>query len=60
MVIPYQRHQKRRTDQQQQQQNLSSSSDLSALKGLPFWIWDKEEHRQQAQDLIAIAVLTML
>ena len=25
-----------------------SSSNLSVLKGLPFWIWDKEEHKQQA------------
>ena len=28
--------------------NRDSSSSLSILKGLPFWIWDKEEHRQQA------------
>jgi len=26
----------------------SSSSSLSVLKGLPFWIWDKEQHRQPA------------
>ena len=30
------------------QQQTRSSSSLSILKGLPFWIWDKEEHRQQA------------
>ena len=27
---------------------MTSSSNLSVLKGLPFWIWDKEQHRQQA------------
>jgi hypothetical protein len=45
MAAPYQRHQKRRLLQQQQR----SSSNLSQLSDLPFWIWDKEEHRQQAQ-----------
>ena len=44
-MLPYQLHQKLRQAQQQQQ---SSSSNLSILKGLPFWIWDKEQHRQQA------------
>ena len=44
MTLPYQLHNKQR--QQQQKHTLSSS--LSVLKGLPFWIWDKEEHRQQA------------
>jgi hypothetical protein len=43
-MLPYQLHQKLRAAQQQQ----SSSSSLSVLKGLPFWIWDKEEHRQRA------------
>jgi hypothetical protein len=43
-MLPYQLHQKLRAAQQQQ----SSSSSLSVLNGLPFWIWDKEEHRQQA------------
>jgi hypothetical protein len=43
-MLPYQLHQKLRAAQQQ-----NSSSNLSILKGLPFWIWDKEEHRQQAQ-----------
>ena len=38
-------HQKLRAAQQQQK---SSSSSLSVLKGLPFWKWDKEEHRKQA------------
>ncbi len=45
MVIPYQRHQKLK----KQQQQTSSSSNLSVLLEKPFWIWDKEEHRQQAQ-----------
>ena len=45
MAIPYQLHNKLR--QQQEKQNLSSN--LSILKGQPFWIWDKQEHRQQAQ-----------
>jgi hypothetical protein len=44
MAVPYQRHLKRRQLQQQQR----SSSNLSVLRDLPFWIWDKEEHRQQA------------
>ena len=43
-MLPYQLHQKLRAAQQQE----SSSSSLSVLRGLPFWIWDKEEHRQQA------------
>ena len=43
-MLPYQLHQKLRAAQQQQ----SSSSSLSVLKGLPFWIWDKEIHKQQA------------
>jgi hypothetical protein len=42
--LPYQLHQKLR----QAQQQTSSSSNLSVLKGLPFWIWSKEDHRQQA------------
>ena len=43
--MPYQLHQKLRQAQQQQ----SSSSSLSVLKGLPFWVFDKEIHRQQAK-----------
>ena len=46
MTLPYQPLQPQRTKQQQQ---TSSSSSLSILKGLPFWIWDKDQHRQQAQ-----------
>ena len=45
-MLPYQLHQKLRAAQQQQ---TSSSSSLSVLRGLPFWIWEKEEHIQQAQ-----------
>jgi hypothetical protein len=41
MVVPYQRHHKAR----QHQQRLSS--DLSILLNKPFWIWDKDIHRQQ-------------
>jgi hypothetical protein len=41
MVVPYQRHQKRRQQQ-------ASSFDISQLLNKPFWIWDKEEHRQRA------------
>jgi hypothetical protein len=45
-MLPYQLDQKLR--QAQQQQQTSSSSNLSNPKGLPFWIWSKEGHRQQA------------
>jgi hypothetical protein len=44
-MLPYQLHQKLR----QAQQQASSSSSLSVLRGLPFWIWDKEEHLREAQ-----------
>ena len=37
----------------------SSSSNLSVLRGLPFWIWDKEEHRQQAAELTVIVAFNM-
>ena len=47
MTLPYQPLQPQRTRQAQQQP--TSSSSLSVLSGLPFWIWDKEEHWQQAQ-----------
>ena len=42
--LPYQLHQKIRSSQQQ----TASSSSLSVLRGLEFWIWDEEIHRQQA------------
>ena len=45
MTLPYQPLQPKRQLQEQQQR---SSSSLSIVKGLPFWIWDKEAHRQQA------------
>jgi hypothetical protein len=43
-MLPYQLHQKLKQSQQQ----TRSSSEISVLRGLEFWIWDKEEHRQQA------------
>jgi hypothetical protein len=48
LVIPYQRHQKQKQLTEKQQQGTSSSS-LQVLKGLPFWIWDKQEHLRLAQ-----------
>ena len=56
MTLPYQLHNKQL--RQAQQIGTRSSSDLSILKGLPFWIWDKEEHRQQGAQLMDIAALT--
>jgi hypothetical protein len=46
MALPYQKHQKLK---QQQQQQGTSSFNLSVLLQKPFWIWNKEDHRQQAQ-----------
>ena len=58
-MLPYQLHQKLR--QAQQQTRSSSSASLSVLKGLPFWIWDKQEHRQQERQLMASAAgITLL
>ncbi|MFI5405245.1 MAG: hypothetical protein ACHQ1D_01895 [Nitrososphaerales archaeon] len=50
MTLPYQLHHKSREQQQQakQKQSLSSNSNIKQLEALPFWIWDKEEHRQKA------------
>jgi hypothetical protein len=45
-MLPYQLHQKLRAAQQI---GTTSSSNFSIFRGLPFWIWDKEEHRQQAK-----------
>jgi hypothetical protein len=42
MVLPYQQHQKLRQSIQKSQSNLS------VLSGVPFWIWDKQEHLKQA------------
>ena len=47
MTLPYQPLQPKRQQQEQQQTRSSFSPALERLKGLPFWIWDKEEHRQQ-------------
>ncbi len=43
MVIPYQRHQKLN------KQQTTSSSNLFELEDKPFWIWNKQDHREQAQ-----------
>ena len=43
-MLPYQLHQKLRAAQQQ---GITSSSNLQQLRGLPFWIWDKEQHTQE-------------
>ena len=40
--LPYQLHQKLRQSQVQ-----TSSSSLSILKGLPFWIWDQVQHTEE-------------
>jgi hypothetical protein len=45
-MLPCQLHQKLRAAQLQQ---TSSSSNIKQLEDLPFWIWDKQEHRQQAE-----------
>ena len=42
-MLPYQLHQKLR----QRQQIETSSFSLSVLKGLPFWIWNKEQHTEE-------------
>jgi hypothetical protein len=44
--LPYQRHQKQR--QRNQKQKQESSFNFAELNGKPFWIWAKEDHRQQA------------
>src|SRR6476620_5017516 len=38
--LPYQLHQKLR----QRLQIETSSSSLSVLRGLPFWLWDQQQH----------------
>ena len=43
MTLPYQALQPKR----QQQTRSSSSTNLSVLKGLPFWIWDKQQHTEE-------------
>ena len=55
MVLPFQQHQKIRLSQQnqknQQNQNQSlQSSNLSILKGVPFWVWDSNEHLRLAKE----------
>ena len=46
MTFPYQLHHKSK-EQQQVKQKQTLSSNLKQLEGLPFWIWDKEEHRSK-------------
>jgi hypothetical protein len=42
MVLPYQQHQKLRQSIQKSQSNLS------VLRGVPFWIWDRDTHLKTA------------
>jgi hypothetical protein len=48
MTLPYQLHHKSREQQQEAKQKQTLSSNLKQLEGLPFWIRDKQEHKQQA------------
>ena len=43
-MLPYQLHQKLR---QHKQQGITSSSNLSVLRGLPFWLWDQQQHIEE-------------
>jgi hypothetical protein len=43
--VPYQLH--NRAKQQRTIETKISSSNFQSLKDKPFWIWDKEEHRQE-------------
>ena len=45
-MLPYQRYQKIRAHNNQNSQPLHSSLDI--LHGVPFWIWDRQEHLKQA------------
>jgi hypothetical protein len=47
MALPYQQHNKARQQQQKTETWTPSSSSLQLLKGKEFWIWDKQEHRQE-------------
>ena len=49
MTVPYQLHHKAKQLQQSQKQKQVSSFDISQLLNKPSWIWDKDEHKQQAQ-----------
>ena len=44
MVLPYQQHQKLRQSIQKSQSNLD------ILKGVPFWIWNRQEHLRLAKE----------
>jgi len=41
MTVPYQYHKRTLSSKSQ----VINFNDLSVLEGLPFWIWDKQEHR---------------
>ena len=45
-MLPYQLHQKQRTATTTK--TTVHRLTINQLEGLPFWIWDKEQHRQQA------------
>ena len=40
--------------------SMTLSSNLSQLLNKPFWIWNKEEHRQQTSSTNGNAVIIML
>ena len=54
MAIPYQLHHKAKQQQQSQNQkreeSLSSNSFDFKILQKPFWIWDKQEHRELAKE----------
>ena len=43
---------------QQKQQAKAHNALYDRLYNKPFWIWDKEEHRQEVKEQMAIAALT--
>ena len=49
MAVPYQLHHKAKTATIAEAETGLSSNLSQSLKVKPFWIWDKQEHRQQAQ-----------
>ena len=48
MVLPYQRHHQKLRQLENQTQNQLLQSSLDILHGVPFWIWDRQEHLKQA------------
>ena len=47
MIIPYQYHSKIRTLSSSSDPLIQNSEYLSIFQDKPFWIWDKEKHRQE-------------